>query len=565
MPTVISYSAACAPARPRPSLGFPFEEGPLVTRLISLVCAASLAISNVPSAQGVVLEAGDAIAGVGNTVTPVPLVVPADGQWLALVDTDHADGTRDEVVVRAGTPVLREGDPLAFLLPGATLGAFVSLDRLADGALAAVLEVEFVGTTTALYRDGTLLFVEDQPIDSPLLGVGSTLGPLEFVAAAGARTLFVRGIVRNPAVVGPSEDLLLRVDLAADGSLLGHEVVLTEAQFLPALAAPVSALSRLPRGFASNRRGQLLAYVLLLSAGEALLLDGTTVLARSGTPSPVAGRNYLGFTSSVMSLNDLGQHAFTARLDGSTDDFLIVKNGAKFAQEGDVIAGFSASPLRAGSVDPVVLADSGDLFWRAGTSSFADDGFLRNFTPIVQEGVTVVDGRLVLEVESDRQSFAVSRSGRFFLGRVRLAPSASEALVLADFGAVVPVPGCGANPARLTKLAGDARVGLTLELGLDDGPAVGALPALFFSRRSTLDANGCGLAFPFGEVLLSRVDLLGRSVLAPWDGTNPASLAIPIPADPALVDMELFVQGSFRAPGVPPTLSSALRIEVGAP
>src|SRR5690606_40348445 len=49
----------------------------------------------------------------------------------------------------------------------------------------------------------------------------------------------------------------------------------------------------------------------------ALYLDNT-LLAQEGSPSPVSGRNWRSLGSAVVALNDAGQWAMRAQLDGDT-------------------------------------------------------------------------------------------------------------------------------------------------------------------------------------------------------------------------------------------------------
>lgn len=84
--------------------------------------------------------------------------------------------------------------------------------------------------------------------------------------------------------------------------------------------------------------------------------------------------------------------------------------------------------------------------------------------------------------------------------------------------------------------------------------------------RSVANGAGCGVVRPFGELLISPAHRLGSLTLPPWNGSQPSTLVVPIPPDPALVDQVFFAQGVFQTPTSPRfTLTNALRIEIGAP
>ena len=146
-------------------------------------------------------------------------------------------------------------------------------------------------------------------------------------------------------------------------------------------------------------------------------------------------------------------------------------------------------------------------------------------------------------------------------------------MLLVDFGAVVPVPGCSNNPSRLEKLTGDARpnASLTFQMSLPQG--AGVTPLLFFSTAPAVEegALACGLNTSFGELLigLGGGQLIGRLRGATSTGSTTPFL-VKIPNDPNLVDQKLWMQGAFWdaanvAPGPVFSLTNGMYLEIGAP
>jgi hypothetical protein len=267
-------------------------------------------------------------------------------------------------------------------------------------------------------------------------------------------------------------------------------------------------------------------------------------------------------------INDFGEHVVSGALeDMSASYYLIEKNGQKFARSGDVLARFSSSPLTAGRAAPIEIAGTGHVFWRAETQT-GEAGFLRDHEPILKAGTTLVGGNLVLELPWDEHAFAISPDGRFFLGRIQQLENVGESTVLVDFGLVLRVPGCSGNAGMLTHVSGDARVGQTFRLGMDAGQEPGVLAMLGFSRQARVLGSGCGAPTLAGELLIAE-PLLGTVSLPPWNGTAPSTLALFVPNDPALVDLEFYAQGLFQDVTGPtfqaPRLTNARRIQIGAP
>lgn len=492
--------------------------------------------------------------------------IDSDGAWIGLVDSDGADLTQDGFLLRDGQVRLREGASL--LAPtGGTIDDFESVTAGENGDFASVLKVQpspAFPSIQGVYFNDRLVILKGDLVGGPLVPATTDWDRFDGAWFDGERTLFVMGEIHNPAVAGAREDTLARFHLDADGAVESREVLLTKGQFLPALGEVFSIIPH-EGTFALNRRGDYIVGVWGAGGARVLLENGQRVLAREGEASPIPGRNYSALSLSRVSLNDFGQHAFTAGLVGDVDNLCIIEDGQKFVQSGDVLP-FLAAPLARLTQAPVQLANSGDLFWYASDTLGGSAAFVRNMDVIVQENVTTIGGSLVVAVEGDSDAFDTSPDGRFWIGRVELQ-GIGDAIVTADFGLVVPVPGCAGNTAELVKTDGDARVGQRLTLGLDRAQSFGAQSALLIGTSAARPGSPCGLATAGGELLIAPTSLLTALVGAPWNG-SPVAFDLDIPANVALVDLELFVQGAFVDTGGAArrlVLSNGLRLEVGAP
>ncbi len=528
----------------------------------SVLCIAWLASLPALSAQSstVLLAEGDSTPAGASVRDILELQVGDDGTWLADALTKLPFPIDRSLLGKSSE--VREGMRLD-APPGATLDDWSSMDRNARGdvALAATVRPFPAFSMDALYWNQKLVALEGDAIASPLLPAGSSYDSFDVVRLDDRDTLIMVGMVHTP-IVPFRRPAMVAFQLDALGNVVSATVLATRNQSIASLSgAIVGLLASNENSIAVNGRGQILTSVLT-TLGTAILLDMDVPLAVQGASSSV-GRNWLGLSPTHAALNDRGEYVLTGRLEGSTDTYLIEKNGAKFAQEGDVIPALSPLPLAGSTGAPIHLANNGDVFWHARVQGAPDQAFLRNHEPIVRVG-TLVDGRKVVGLETDEHAFTISPDGRYFACIVELADDTRAALLL-DFGLVLELPGCAGNPGELALAAGQARVGQTIALAMDDGPAAGGFARIDFAAAPRLRGSECGVTTPAGEVLISRRHL-GSLFLAPWDGTRPTSVSIAIPDDLALLDKELYAQGSFRTPGTNTrSLTNALLIEIGAP
>ena len=242
-------------------------------------------------------------------------------------------------------------------------------------------------------------------------------------------------------------------------------------------------------------------------------------------------------------------------------------------REGDTFPAISPFQVIRFDAAPVFIANSGDVFWYSlfnNPDSNANQAYFRNQEVIVQEG-QLIEGNVVTSIRSNANAFHASPGGRFWIGEVALQ-RVGEALLFADFGLVVPVPGCFGNAGSLTNLAGMAITGGSLTLGMDDAQAIGVTPVIYLSTSPAILGSDCGINTSLGEVLigLGGGRIVGKLTGPGWDGRSPSRFNLSLPPDPNLVDQEFYGQGLWwDIPGTSGAerfrLTNGLRIEVGAP
>ncbi|MEM9380732.1 MAG: hypothetical protein AAGB93_12340 [Planctomycetota bacterium] len=384
----------------------------------------SLAALVAPAAAqslSIVLTEGDVVPGVG-TITRVDGVAIADGgATLIEVDTDNPDTDADGVVLRNGSVFLREGGVLA-APAGASIGSFDGTSVRPDGR--SVFNLFLDGTSgssddSGLYVDDVLVIQESDVSTAPEFTPGTPfIGFFDVEWVTDDRFLCVASI-DDPNIDSTVDRALMLIDVGLAGNLVNERVIVKEGDFLPGQTEPIADFETGAEESAVAGSGSVLFTVDLAgdtTVDRAVYLD-TTLLMQEGSPSPVPGRNWGSLTSPELDLNEAGDWVVKANLDSSdsSNDQVIVKNGAIFRREGDTlpaISGFTFTDF-GGSVG-VWLTDAGDVIWFGDWNdpdSSRDEGLFFNDTLLVQEGVTQIGGQTIVDLSDITEQVAVSRSG----------------------------------------------------------------------------------------------------------------------------------------------------------
>lgn len=482
--------------------------------------------------------------------------VDEDGRWWARVQTDALSGNV-AYLLRDGAPWLRSGQrisqPSAIVqYPSDPVGS--DENRVVIVVLVDIQPpLSVSGNRAAVLRNERALLIQGELLGVAGLPVDARCGRIDTVAANTHDTVVVNLLVAGTPT-------LVRFRFAPDGTELVRERILGAGDDLGG--------GRIVNGFARvavDEGGEWLVRATT-NSGDSLLVGASGVVLASGDASPIAGRNI----ASVLRFADndeFGRFAAAVRLEGdpATDQLLVV-DGTALAQESDLIPSLSplVPPAPLVEIGPLRRARGGPVYWLAGTTSgsFALGSFLRDDVPFLQTGVSTVGAETVAFFHPAANNFELSPDGRFWLGRVFLA-NGDAAYLRIDFGASEPRPGCLSNPGTLRHVGGLVLPGSTLALELDAPAPLGALVRLHLSASGPAAPFECGIATPFGEWLVDPAGRLGALALGSYGGSA-LSLSAAVPASLSLVDVAIFAQGSFLAPGSV-QLTNGLRFEVGAP
>jgi hypothetical protein len=405
------------------------------------LAALALASALVPTASAQtpiwLIGEGDELAGIG-TVTAVESVhVDYFGWWTVQVATDNP--AIPSVALRQGAVHKKVGDPVPSV-PGATLAGFgrwsedlfggISFLARLDGTPGGATDNQVVLNS---YSSG--LHLQTGTPTSPATQyfppgtVWASFGEVHF--GQFWSDYAVTGTVVEPAVPGSERTFLARaMQYGSIGICCIVDVLAEEGQAAPGLSARIERIRTGSWNARMQDRGEELYWSCDLAAPAAMdgcvyrcvLLGQThTLIAREGSPSPVAGRSWGPLED--LALDARGPH-WTMRtfLDASdpSSDGILVRDGAKLVQEGDVlpdIAPFAIDDLGRGRA---LLDVGGAVLWYGHWSdpSQAGEGLFLDTDLIVRAGSMTGEGVPLAELSDGPHAFDLTSAGKYvvFIG-----------------------------------------------------------------------------------------------------------------------------------------------------
>lgn len=379
----------------------------------------------------VVFEGDDVVllSGTGNVTLINNLSVNNLGQWLVEVDTDFATTTEDIALVRGFqtnpySTVISENQALSSP-PGAQLSSFDSqpLNNLGNASYNWFLRgAVTTSTDSGVFYNGNLVIQESSISTAPQFSANTPyIGWFE-TKLNDNNQVFMMASVDDPAIASTVDRAIVRVD--NPGGAFTETVLSKEGdQLLP---------GRFVADFGTGQHNMAVSSSSVMFFAD---LDGTTtddgtiwidstLLAREGSPAPVAGRNWSTLSSQPVDLNESGGYVFRGSMDGdAASNVIIVKNGQKFMQEGDTLAAIGGVFTFTGfGTGPVCIDDSGNVLWYGDWTdpdTTRDKGLFLNDQLIVQEGVTTINingtDYVVDTVRSGESAFQLSDNGEWIL------------------------------------------------------------------------------------------------------------------------------------------------------
>jgi hypothetical protein len=408
-----------------------------------LVGASLLLLTHPISAQTItplVLE-GDAVAGVGNVTIINNLAINDAGEWIVEVDTDGPTDS-DAALIKNGALYLREFDPLASP-PGATISSFdaVNLNNAGNSGWNFFLDgTAGTGDDSGIYFNASLLLQESAISTSPDFSPGTPyIGFLDTeINNDGNGKILVIASVDDPAIASSVDRAIVILDHDGAGNLVSETVFVKEGDILPGQTEAVADVDTNPWEFAFNDAGSILfcADLAGATATDGALYVDNTLIAQEGSPSPVPGRNYEFILDRARDMSNSGAVVFKANLDGATtDDDVIILNGAVFVREGDALpatGGFllENTGLTSGHVE---VDNAGNVLWYAewnDPDTDVDPGLFLNDQLLVQEGVTTIGGVIVDAIANGQDNCFLSNNGQYAIFEATLIDGTNGAFLI---------------------------------------------------------------------------------------------------------------------------------------
>ncbi|MEM7305356.1 MAG: hypothetical protein AAF682_01735 [Planctomycetota bacterium] len=522
-------------------------------RLFACLAAASIGVA----AQGQVplLQTGDDVPGLGVVGYPSGPVLNASGGWLCVGTSTYAE----QGLVRDGQAVVVVG---AKVRPGVQLLGLweYGLDSGGGAFWTGPVDAPWLGPVpTAVGLDDAVLRMTGDLCDAPEVAPGTVYAHLGDLSWTDQRKLLVRGSIDDPAHEGGPKTALLLIEVDDAGAVVSERVLLKEGDSLPGQLKPVSSAGP-GEGADLSNAGDLISTPSF--GGKGAVYWNTVLLAETGGAAPVPGRTWKQFFCAET--NDQGDHAYLGHLEGDPKSgALIVRNGEKLVQTGDVLPDVAPYAIEAISPDRIELAEDGTVGW---IGSFAGEHGLFLDQRLVLATGQELDGKPVTFLGTSGFSLlADGLSAGLYVG----FGDGSYAAYDASFATFLALPGCASNPGSLEVVEGAPVVGGALTFAMDTGQLPGVFPFLAVSSEPPGGWPTCGLVIPGAGELLISID--GGDPLTTlfsglaWTGT-PSFFELGLP--PGLHGVELAAQGMFvDIAGVstsePFRLTDAVRMQVG--
>lgn len=455
-------------------------------------CGAALAVNAIAEAsftiQPAVLE-GEFITNIGDVIRIDNIAINNNGLYHVHVMTNYFSTLERELLLAPGLAIVhRQNDPLRSP-PNARLGEFntIALNNLGQTAYRFRIREAGGGLTDygiyAALTGPAPLLVSRVNDPAPGYALGSIIKSYTDLRLDDSGRMLVSLVADDPTVPSTIDRAIYRFTTdAALGGLAAVDVLAVEGMMLPGQTQSVQDLGNLANQIAMSAAGHC---VFIADLNGDLNTDNViyrwfngqyTIIAQEGGPSPIAGRTWLNLATSPVAVNSSGDVAWLGVLSGATlSDNMIARNNQKIIQEGDAPPGITGSfVLNSFGTGGIDIDDAGNVLWYGDwndPNTDIDTGLFLNHTLLVQEGVTVIDGRIVDNIRGVENGYRFSDNGRYIIFEAILVDGTEGAFIIhldpatpppcpadfngdgavgaADLGALLGswgIPGCGGPP-----------------------------------------------------------------------------------------------------------------------
>jgi hypothetical protein len=389
-------------------------------RLLGAVLSLSLGVSATAQSITTIVKAGDNIAGYGNVTVVNGLGVDDQGHAFVHVITDNPNLNTNAAFVDENRAVI-VGEGQAVGQPsGAVIRSFNGgvIDVSASGNPAFLL-----GLLNAPFDEG--LYLGTNPdlglgkystSTAAQLTPGSTYQILLPPLINDSKQLCFHCVVDDPGVTGTYDVDALAV---LDTTTASQSALYKEGDILSGQTWGIKKFNWNARGMAFNNSGQILfgAEIFAGSGSQVLYLNDTKI-AQTGDPSPW-GSTYQSVSTSTtaVDLNNNGDYVFSCDVNELFADDGIVRNGEAFVRKSDFLP--DIDPFKISELGQALfIGDDGRVLWMGlwdTPAPIQSRGLFIDYTLLVEEGVTQINGLPVTALPGLDRSFTLSPSGQYVL------------------------------------------------------------------------------------------------------------------------------------------------------
>jgi len=440
----------------------------LITGLMTLAALTATATAIPPHTITSLYKDGDDAGGVGVVTLVNTMVVNNSGMWLVELDTDNFDTTADLVVMRSGALYLREGQNLNVdgTIRLSSMDDF-TLNNAGNSGWNIFLDGPASNADSGLFFNDTIIFQEG------FLSTASGLSPgTPYIGFFGTKMndgnqLLVVASIDDPAIASTVDRAMMLVDYNTATGSFTETVLAKEGETLPGTTGPVADFGTDHFEFDLNNSGAAMFLVDVAStAPDAIFLGGSVLaieggLAVAGEPGPADDRNWELLDGRPVDLNNAGGYVFRGNLSGATtDDEVLFRNGAVFVSEGASLPVMGGFALTAFGTGPVLIDDNNNVVWYGDWNdpdTTRDKALFWNLEPLLQEGVSMIDGLVVDTIRGITDGYSMSNNGRYITVRVVLDDPFSTTGI--DAALLIAFSGCGS-----ADFDGDGDTGTDLDI-----------------------------------------------------------------------------------------------------
>lgn len=396
----------------------------------------------------IALRATQNIPGIGNVTTINNLAVNNQGKWLVQADTDHPDTTQDEVMLLSGVVQYRQGQMLA-APAGAGISSFdsVNLNNHANSGWNFFLTNLPSNADSGIFWNATLVLQEGTISSSPVFGPNTPYIGFFDAKINDSDQIMVVASIDDPNIPTTVDRAMVILNYNSMMGTYTESVISKEGDLI--LGNAIADFGTGPHESAINNNGDILylADTTAATTVDGFLMRNNTVLLQEGTTEIEPGRFVEFVLGRGVDLNDNGDWVIRSNLTGNTaDDECIITNGTIFVREGQNIPAIGAFSFEnfGLAASPIKIDNSGNIVWYGDWNdpdTSRDTGLFWNHQLIVQEGVTMVDGLLVLTINNGQDSFDLSDDGQWLIFECTLRDVAAGINYNSAVLVRIPTPG----------------------------------------------------------------------------------------------------------------------------